>query len=887
MRTDDGKPTLLSEYRPPDYLIEAIWLDIVLHRTATRVRSKLTIRPNPAGRPAAPLRLDGDGLVPHAIILDGQALPLTAQVVTADSLTIADPPREPFTLEIETLTDPSANTQLMGLYRSGSAYCTQCEAEGFRRITYTLDRPDVLSVFTTRIEAAKEDAPVLLSNGNLVETGACEDPARHFAVWHDPFPKPCYLFALVGGALDCLSDTYVTGGGRRVALGIYVEPGKVPLAHYAMDALKRSMRWDEKAFGREYDLDIFNIVAVSDFNMGAMENKGLNVFNDKYILASPQTATDGDYAGIETVIAHEYFHNWTGNRITCRDWFQLCLKEGLTVYRDQEFSSDERSRPVKRIADVRTLRLRQFAEDAGPLAHNVRPDRYLEINNFYTATIYEKGAEIVRMLRHLIGMDAFNQGMTLYFDRFDGTAATIEDFLGCFAETSESDLSQFMRWYEQAGTPELKVVSTFEPQDASLTVEFSQSTAPTQGQPTKQPLVVPVAFGLVGVTGTPIALADVATEGLSAAELRSGVVELDGPTRRLTFRGLPERAIPSTLRGFSAPVKIATDLTPSDLTVLLAHDSDSFNRWQAAQTLATRVLVEGTRAAGSVQRPNDVDPGLLAAFAAVLDDPHADPAFVAQVMTLPTEADLARDIGQDVDPDAIHIARESLRGTLGSALHDRLLRLCQPPKDVLPYSPAAPDAGRRALRNTALWLLAGGDAGLGQDLAAAQFDAADNMTDRIAALGVLSLIPGETREIMLNRFQVMFADEPLVGDKWLSLQASIPEAGTLDRVERLMSHPTFSMATPNRIYALIGGFSANQTQFNRQDGRGYDFIAEIVMTLDDKNPQVAARLLNAFRLWRTMEPHRRTRAEAALERIAERPSLSADVRDIVTRSLGR
>ena len=476
MRTDIAQPVRLSDYRPSDYLIDAVDLDIRLHLSATHVRARLAIRPNPMGRPGAPLVLDGDGLNATMVLLDGGAMDLSTLSIGPDRLTIAEPPRKAFELTIDTTVDPSANTQLMGLYRSGSAYCTQCEAEGFRRITYFLDRPDVLSIYTTRIEAEKAQAPVLLGNGNLVENGDLPGSARHYAVWHDPHPKPCYLFALVGGDLGSIHDTFTTQSGREVRLGIYVEHGKEPRAAYAMDALKRSMRWDEEAFGREYDLDVFNIVAVSDFNMGAMENKGLNVFNDKYVLALPQTATDLDYAHIEGVIAHEYFHNWTGNRITCRDWFQLCLKEGLTVFRDQEFSSDQRSRPVKRIADIRTLRAAQFPEDSGPLAHNVRPETYLEINNFYTPTIYEKGAEVIRMLKSLIGVDAFRKGMDLYFDRCDGTAATGEDFIACFAEVSGRDLTQFMRWYSQAGTPALTVTSDHDASAKTFTLTISQST---------------------------------------------------------------------------------------------------------------------------------------------------------------------------------------------------------------------------------------------------------------------------------------------------------------------------------------------------------------------------------------------------------------------------
>ncbi len=586
MRTDTPRPIRLQDYRPPDWLVERVELDVSLHPTATRVRATLTLMPN-AGTPA-PVVLDGDGLNLVALTLDGSPLPPERYVATPDSLTIAQPPYAPFRLEIETLLDPSANTQLMGLYRSGSTYCTQCEAEGFRRITYFLDRPDVMAVYTARIEAEKADAPVLLANGNLVEAGDVPGTSRHFAIWHDPFPKPSYLFALVGGTLACVEDFFVTVSGREVALRIYVEPGKEDRCAYAMDSLKRAMRWDEQAFGCEYDLQMFMIVAVSDFNMGAMENKGLNIFNDKYVLASPATATDGDFAAIEAIIAHEYFHNWTGNRITCRDWFQLCLKEGLTVFRDQEFTSDQRSRPVKRIADVRGLRTQQFVEDAGPLAHPVRPELYHEINNFYTATVYEKGAEIVRMLKVLIGPDKFRKGMDLYFSRHDGHAATVEQFIQCFADAARVDLTQFMLWYSQAGTPEVIVSGSHDVKTATYRLDVAQMVPPTPGQPVKQPMVIPLALGLVGSDGRdlPLVLAD-------GGKL-DGVLTLRQSAESFTFGGIDRRPVPSLNRGFSAPIKLNANTSADELRFLAARDSDPFNRWQAVQTLATRLLVDNT-----------------------------------------------------------------------------------------------------------------------------------------------------------------------------------------------------------------------------------------------------------------------------------------------------
>ncbi len=558
MRTEEARPVRLEDYRPPDWLVESVELDVTLDPVATLVRATLTLRPNGNGTAPAPLMLDGDALELRALKLDGAALPPEQFVATADRLTIAQPPHRPFRLEIETVVDPSANTQLMGLYRSGSIYCTQCEAEGFRRITYFPDRPDVMAVYTTRIEAEKADAPVLLANGNLIASGDVPGTSRHFAVWHDPFPKPSYLFALVGGKLACVEDRFRTMSGREVTLRIYVEDGKEARCAYAMDSLKRAMRWDETAFGREYDLDIFMIVAVSDFNMGAMENKGLNVFNDKYVLASPETATDGDFDRIEAIIAHEYFHNWTGNRITCRDWFQLCLKEGLTVFRDQEFSADARSRAVERISDVRGLRAHQFIEDAGPLAHPVRPRLYHEINNFYTATVYEKGAEVVRMLKALLGPETFRQGMDLYFTRHDGEAATIEQFVQCFADVSRADLAQFMLWYSQAGTPELVATGSYDADAKTYRLDVAQTVPPTPGQPTKEAMVIPLAIGLVGRDGRdlPLKLRDGRT-------IERGVLTLTEPAKTFVFGDIGEPPVPSLNRGFSAPIKLIATFPPT------------------------------------------------------------------------------------------------------------------------------------------------------------------------------------------------------------------------------------------------------------------------------------------------------------------------------------
>jgi aminopeptidase N len=883
MRTENAPLVRLVDYRPSDFLIDEVLLDVSLDPHRTKVIATLRLRPNPAGEPSAPLVLDGDELHLTALSLDDRALDIDdaaaeGLTVTPQMLRLERPPRRPFRLTLTTQIDPSANTKLMGLYRTGGIYSTQCEADGFRRITYFLDRPDVMSVYTTRIEADRDEAPVLLGNGNLQVEGQVPGTNRQFAVWHDPHPKPAYLFALVGGALSHVAQVYVTASGRAVRLAVHVEEGKQERAHYALDALVRSMRWDERVFGCEYDLDVFNVVAVPDFNMGAMENKGLNIFNDKYVLASPETATDQDYANIEAIIAHEYFHNWTGNRITCRDWFQLCLKEGLTVFRDQEFSSDERSRPVKRIADVRNLRALQFAEDSGPLAHPVRPQAYKEINNFYTPTVYEKGAEVIRMLRTMIGRTAFDAGMALYLKRCDGTAATVEDFLACFAQSSGRDLTQFARWYDQAGTPVVTARGTYDAQARSFRLELSQSTPPTPGQPVKEPVVIPVRIGLVLPDGTEHPL-----HGVDGGQIMDGVFLLDRERAELTFRAVPQRPVVSLLRDFSAPVRLETDLSDGDLLVLFRHDGDPFNRWQAGQTLATRLMVGAARG----EPDDDGAAGFADAVASFLTRAaRQDPAFAAQVLMLPSEGDIAREIGRDIDPDAVLAARNWLRAIVGRRLATDLPGLRTDLRLEGPYRPDAASAGRRALRNVALDLLMAGDRQAGTQAARTQFDAADNMTDRFAALAVLALSGDAAREEALDAFATAYAGEPLVIDKWFALQASIPEPATLERVRRLMQHPAFTLGNPNRVRALIGGFAlANPTQFNRPDGTGHAFVAEIARQIDERNPQVAARLLGAFKTWRMLETGRREQAEAALRRLASHEGLSRDVRDIVERAL--
>ncbi len=875
MRTDTSQVIRLSDYQKPDWLIDKVDLDVTLDDSRTRVIANITFKMNPNGN-SGPLVLDGDELVLESIALDGAQLPVSAYTIGRKTLTLRDTPKTSFTLTIITRLDPSANTQLMGLYRSSGIYCTQCEAEGFRRITYFIDRPDVMAIYTTRIVARKSDAPILLGNGNQVQAGDMED-GWHYAVWHDPHPKPSYLFALVAGKLGKVSGSFVTRSGRPVALGIFVESGKENRASYALDALIRSMKWDEEVFGCEYDLDAFNIVAVSDFNMGAMENKGLNVFNDKYVLASPETATDSDYANIEAIIAHEYFHNWTGNRITCRDWFQLCLKEGLTVYRDQEFSADQRSRAVKRIADVKTLRSQQFTEDSGPLAHPVRPSEYREINNFYTPTVYEKGAEIIRMLKILIGEIDFRKGIALYLSRCDGTAATIEEFLACFSETSKRDLSHFAKWYDQAGTPNVSIVEHYDPDTKIYRLLFDQVTGATPGQPSKEPLVIPISLGVLNQDGNELLLQS------SNPAFNEGIFVLDQKHSELIFQSVNSKPVLSALRGFSAPVILKAETTDEDRLILLSHDEDSFNRWQAVQGYAMKLLIAGNEQIKLGNKPQ-FDSRFADALSVLLE--NQDHAFVAQLLTLPSENDIAREIGSNIDPDAIRDSRVQLKQFLGARIGSQIEALSKTLRSTGSYLPDAESAGRRALRNVLLDLLASGLPDLGIKLSFEQYEVADNMTDRFAALSIIAQHATKARDEALNHFAEVYGSDPLVLDKWFSLQASIPEANTLDRVKELMNHPGFSVRNPNRLRSLVGSFaSANLSQFNRKDGAGYEFVSQIVVDTDRSNPQVAARILGAFKSWRSLEPVRRLKAEAALRTIERQEKLSPDVGDIVMRTL--
>lgn len=874
MSTHNNPVFRLEDYRPTDYAISHTELKFSLHPTNTVVSSKLFFKQRENTPNGTPLVLVGDELKLLSVSINDKKLNDADFTATPDLLTIHTPPTSEFTVEIETEINPQKNRQLMGLYLSNGVYCTQNEAEGFRRITYFYDRPDVLSIFKTRIEADKATAPILLSNGNLIESGDL-DGGRHYAVWEDPHPKPCYLFALVGGQLDHLDDSFTTMSGRNVKLGIYVEKGKKQRAAYAMDSLKRAMRWDEERFGREYDLDIFNIVAVSDFNMGAMENKGLNVFNDKYVLADPDTATDVDYAGIERVIAHEYFHNWTGDRITCRDWFQLCLKEGLTVYRDQEFSSDQRSRPVHRISDVRVLKAAQFPEDAGPLAHPVRPRQYSEINNFYTTTVYEKGAEVVRMIHTLLGEEMFRKGMDHYFELHDGEACTIEDFVNCFADVSGRDFSQFMLWYEQAGTPTVTVNSDYK--DGVLTLELTQTVPDTPGQTKKKPMVIPLSFGLLGKDGK-----DMPYQPDNHVE--NGVIVLSEATQTVRLSNLSEKPVLSLLRGFSAPINVKMTETDDDLAFMARFDSDQVNRWQSLNKLVTEALIKAVKNT-AIDKP-EMPENLVELFGILLDDENLEPAFRALCLQLPSEAEIARLIGENIDPDRIYNIRQAFIASLAKNLVTKFAAIYEKMGHLGSYSPDAAQAGKRSLKNIVLDYLSVAENAPAR--AAEAYRHADNMSDRMAGLTILVHRFNGSKEALeaLADFEKRYQNDPLVMDKWFTVQATVAGTKTLDHVRELMKHPLFSLDNPNRTRALIASFAAaNQTGFNRIDGEGYKFLADIILNVDKENPQLAARLLTITRSWRQLEPTRRAKLQAELMRISQQAKLSTDVADIVHRTL--
>jgi len=879
MKTTEPRATHLKDYRPPAYRIPEIELDFHLDGSATRVTSTMQVE-RLASRPE-PLQLDGQRLKLISIKVDGKTLDPSAYSVDPSSLTLNDPPKS-FTLEIVTEIAPAENTALEGLYMANGIFCTQCEPEGFRAITYFVDRPDNLARFQTRIEAHMSVALELLSNGNLIESGELDD-GRHFAIWRDPFPKPSYLFALVAGDLCHISDHFDTMCGRRVDLRIYVEHGNEARATYAMDALKRSMRWDEEVYGREYDLDIFMIVAVSAFNFGAMENKGLNIFNDKVLLASPETATDDDYARIEAVVAHEYFHNWTGDRITCRDWFQLSLKEGLTVFRETGFVGDMRSHAVRRITDVKDLRLRQFQEDAGPLAHPVQPQSYITIDNFYTATVYEKGAEVIRMLRTIVGAEAFRNGMDIYFERHDGDAATVEDFVRCFEEASGRKLEQFRLWYSQAGTPEVQVEAGYDPKTKTYALNLRQSVPPTPGQPEKKPMHIPLALGLVGKhSAKPLPLT---LEGENTTGPEERVLELTSPEQRFIFSGVEEEPVLSIGRDLSAPVIIRNPQSSATRAFLMSHDADAFNRWEAGQKLSTDLLLEMVRAIQTGRAPT-TDATYMDAIGGVIARADEDHAFTALMLMPPSESELALAVNP-IDPDSIHDARKRLIWAIADAHGSAIAALYKKLESKGGFSPDAASAGRRALRNAALRFLTVADDDYAAELAEAHYRSATNMTDMTAGLAALARTANARRDRAFAHFHDRFRDDPLVLDKWMGLQAMSPQPDTVDRVRSLMGHKVFSLKNPNRVRALIGAFAlGNPLRFHDRSGAGYRLVREVVQTLDSINPQTAARMAAAFETWRRYDASRQLLMRAELEAIVARPGLSTNLYEVATKMLG-
>ncbi|UXY54538.1 aminopeptidase N [Pseudomonas tohonis] len=885
MRTEQPKVIHLKDYQAPDYLIDETTLTFELHEDHTLVHAQLVMRRNPER---------ADGSLP-ALVLDGQQLELLALSMDDRELGAADyqltdshltlqPVSDSFTLDSTVRIHPESNTALEGLYKSGSMFCTQCEAEGFRKITYYLDRPDVMSRFTTTVSAEQHRYPVLLSNGNPVASGA-EEGGRHWATWEDPFKKPAYLFALVAGDLWCVEDVFTTMSQREVTLRIYVEPENIDKVQHAMDSLKKSMRWDEEVYGREYDLDIFMIVAVNDFNMGAMENKGLNIFNSSCVLARAETATDAAHQRVEAVVAHEYFHNWSGNRVTCRDWFQLSLKEGFTVFRDAEFSADMNSRTVKRIEDVAFLRTNQFAEDAGPMAHPVRPDSFIEISNFYTLTVYEKGSEVVRMIHTLLGAAGFRKGTDLYFERHDGQAVTCDDFVKAMEDANGVDLTQFKRWYSQAGTPRLAVEEAFDAAARTYSLTFRQSCPATPGQAEKLPFVIPVELGLLDAAGNdlPLRLA-----GESEAHGGNRVISVTEAEQTFTFVDIAEKPLPSLLRGLSAPVKLSFPYGRDQLMFLMQHDSDGFNRWDAGQQLSVQVLQE---LIGQHQRGEALvlDTRLLDAFRSLLEDESLDQAMVAEMLSLPSEAYLT-EISEVADVDAIHAAREFARRSISDALFPQLLARYQANRALsreTPYVASAEHFARRTLQNIALsYLMLSGKAEVLQ-ACLEQFEACDNMTERLTALSVLVNSGFEDEKARaLASFADHFKDNPLVMDQWFSVQAGSTLPGGLERVQALMGHKAFTLKNPNKVRALIGAFAnQNLVNFHRADGAGYRFLADHVITLNALNPQIASRQLAPLTRWRKYDEARQTLMRAELERILASGELSSDVYEVVSKSL--
>jgi len=868
----------LKNYKVPEYLIQTVDLNFILEAEHTRVVSRLTITHNPDNKAKhAPLVLLGEQLTLKCIALDGVKLTNHQYKLTDESLTIKDIPQNTtFTLAIENTINPKANSALEGLYVSNDMLCTQCEAEGFRKITYFLDRPDIMSRFTTTLIADKTLYPVLLSNGNKMEQGELSDN-RHWVTWEDPFKKPCYLFALVAGKLECIEEQFTTMSGRTISLQIYVEAHDIDKCDHAMQSLKNAMRWDEQVYGREYDLDLYMIVAVGHFNMGAMENKGLNIFNTKFVLARPDTATDMDYEHIEGVIGHEYFHNWSGNRITCRDWFQLSLKEGFTVFRDQEFTADQTSRAVKRIDDVNMLRTRQFAEDTGPLAHPIRPEAYIEINNFYTLTVYEKGAEIVRMLHTLLGAKNFHKGCDLYFQRHDGQAVTCEDFILAMENANNKDLTQFRRWYAQAGTPTLKVEQVYNQDKQCLTLTLSQSI-PTQPSPAV--LHVPVKVALFSAQGTQI---KPVVQEVTAKD-DEVILELTEQSQNFVFENVPSQAIVSILRGFSAPVKLEMQRPLTELAFLLQHDNDSFNRWEAGQQLTVAVIFELIETIKSGQ--NLTMPAILVdSFQTILNKPWADLSYLACLLSLPTESYLAEQMPV-VDVESIHQARQFVKLSLAEQLAEQFHTLYTENHQGESGELTASAIARRKIKNVCLDYLAQLETEASYQLLNEQFSKASTMTDQIAALGCIVNSQNPIKSDCLQRFYQQWQNEALVIDKWFSLQASSSQADTFAIVQSLLQHSAFDLKNPNRVRALVGAFSlANPLHYHATNGQGYQFLADQVIALNSLNPQVASRMVSALTQWRRFDEQRQILMKQQLERIINTKNISKDVFEIASKSL--
>lgn len=880
MQAEKPQTIYLKNYSVPSYLITHVDLNFVLDEEKTRVISTLSLQKNPESQSLnKQLIFQGEDLELISVAINGAALISSQYQQNNESLSIDDVPQDqPFIVSIENTINPKSNTALEGLYLSSTMLCTQCEAEGFRKITYFLDRPDVMCTFKTTLVGDKDKYPVLLSNGNKVAEGELKNN-QHWVTWEDPFKKPCYLFALVAGQLEPLEDTFITMSGREITLQVFVEPDDIDKCDHAIQSLKTSMHWDEETYGREYDLDLYMIVAVGHFNMGAMENKGLNIFNTKFVLARPDTATDMDYEQIEAVIGHEYFHNWTGNRITCRDWFQLSLKEGFTVFRDQEFTADQTSKSVKRIEDVKLLRTRQFAEDAGPLSHPIRPESYIEINNFYTLTVYEKGAEVVRMIRTLVGETGFRKGSDLYFERHDGQAVTCDDFVSAMESANDFDLGQFRQWYSQAGTPTVEATEVFNTDNKTYSLTLKQSNPVLLGQKPKEPLHIPIKLGLLAGNGNSATI-----KIKNHAPCDELIVDLKDKEQTFVFEGLDKKPIASLLRGFSAPVILKINQSLDDLAFLLSNDSDTFNRWEAGQKMSAQIifsLIEDIQAEGNLQ----LNPLLISSFNKILRQLWDDLSYLSLLLSLPEENYLAGQM-EVIDVDAIHQAREFVKLTLAQHLKDQFLALYKQYHQDESGKFDAGAIGRRRIKNICLSFLNKLESQESYQLADKQFESATNMTDQIAALSIITNSSNPAKQTSLQNFYQQWQEETLVIDKWFTLQASSSAKDTFSTVQSLMEHPAFELTVPNRVRSLIGAFSqANQLHFHAKNGQGYQFLADQIIALNDINPQVASRMVAALTQWKRFDKDRQALMKTALEKIINTPDISKDVFEVASKSL--